>query len=81
MVVENEKLSFPKRSELASQFASSATNSTPSPEIEKGGRLSANPPLLLVLAGKERVRVQMILDYIQWKSSSLEKPVKKDGKP
>ena len=62
--LENEQKEFLKRSEVAKKFEREK-----SPNGTEGG--SANPqavtPLLLVLAGKERLRVVMKIDFMGWK--------------
>ena len=64
--LENEQKEFLKRSEVAKKFEGEK-----SPNGTEGG--SANPqavtPLLLVLAGKERLKVVMKIDFIGWKIS------------
>jgi hypothetical protein len=72
--LENDLKEFPKRSEIAKKFAdankpadgAAAENST------DGARGSANPPtrppLLMVLAGKERIRVAVRIDFVGWKT-------------
>ena len=70
--LENEQKEFLKRSEVAKKFegekSPSATEGASAPE---GARGSENPqsamPLLLVLAGKERLRVVMKIDFVGWK--------------
>jgi hypothetical protein len=61
--LENELKEFPKRSEVAKKFEGEKSPS--------GTEGSANPqavmPLLLVLAGKERLRVVMKIDFMGWK--------------
>ncbi len=70
--LENEQKEFLKRSEVAKKFegeknAPAVEGSSPT----EGARGSANPqsatPLLLVLAGKERLRVVMKIDFMGWK--------------
>ena len=83
--LENEQKEFLKRSEVAKKFegekSPSATEGASAPE---GARGSENPqsamPLLLVLAGKERLRVVMKIDFIGWKIPSPGK-VLAPGKP
>ena len=69
--LENEQKEFLKRSEVAKNFegeksAPAVEGSSPT----EGARGSANPqsatPLLLVLAGKERLRVVMKIDFMGW---------------
>ena len=70
--LENEQKEFLKRSEVAKEFEGEKS----APAVEggaptDGARGSANPqastPLLLVLAGKERLRVMMKIDFMGWK--------------
>ena len=70
--LENEQKEFLKRSEVAKKFEGEKS----APAVEggaptDGARGSANPqastPLLLVLAGKERLRVMMKIDFMGWK--------------
>ncbi len=70
--LENEQKEFLKRSEVAKRFEGEKSPSA----VEGGsptenGRENANPqeakPLLLVLAGKERLRVVMKIDFMGWK--------------
>ena len=61
--LENEQKEFLKRSEVAKKFEGEKSTD--------GAEGSANPqavmPLLLVLAGKERLRVVMKVDFMGWK--------------
>jgi len=70
--LENEKKEFLKRSEVAKEFEGEKS----APAVEggaptDGARGSANSqaaaPLLRVLAGKERLRVMMKIDFMGWK--------------
>jgi len=70
--LENKQKEFLKRSEVANKFE--GEKSTPAVEggtPTEGARGSANPqavmPLLLVLAGKEQLRVMMKIDFMGWK--------------
>ena len=83
--LENETKEFPKRREVAKEFEGEKS----APAVEggaptDGARGSANPqsttPLLLVLAGKERLRVVMKIDFIGWKIP-LQGKVLAPGKP
>jgi hypothetical protein len=70
--LENEQKEVLKRSEVAVKFEGDK-----SPSVAEGASAtagaggSANPqavmPLLLVLAGKERLRVVMKVDFMGWK--------------
>jgi len=76
--LENEQKEFLKRSEVAKKFegekSPSVSEGASAPE---GARGSENPqpamPLLLVLAGKERLRVVMKIDFVGWKIPALGK--------
>jgi len=70
--LENEQKEFLKRGEVAKKFEGEKS----APALEggsptEGARGSANPqsatPLLLVLAGKERLRVVMKIDFMGWR--------------
>ena len=83
--LENEQKEFLKRSEVAKKFegeksAPAVEGSSPT----EGARGSTNPqsatPLLLVLAGKERLRVVMKIDFMGWKIPPAGK-VLAPGKP
>ncbi len=71
--LENEQREFLKRSEVAKKFEDE-TNPTPKDvgSAMVGARGGANPktqtPLLLVLAGKERLKVLLRVDFIGWKT-------------
>jgi len=64
LVVENEQASFPKRAEFEKIFG----KSTPGvgEESADGAASSGKPPLLLVLAGKEKLRVSLTIDFAGW---------------
>jgi len=83
--LENEKKEFLKRSEVAKNFEGEKS----APAVEggaptDGARGSANPqsatPLLLVLAGSERLKVVMKIDFMGWKIP-LQGKVLAPGKP
>jgi hypothetical protein len=70
--LENEQKEFLKRSDVAKKFEGEKTpNGTEGGAPTDGARGSANSqavtPLLMVLAGKERLRVVMKIDFIGWK--------------
>jgi len=70
--LENEQKEFLKRSEVAKKFEGKKIPSTEEGvSATEGARGSENPtsamPLLLVLAGKERLRVVMKIDFVGWK--------------
>ena len=81
--LENDLKEFPKRSEVAKKFAdaSKPTDGAATDNSTDGARGSANPPsrppLLMVLAGKERMKVVVRIDYVGWKTPVAGKtPVK-----
>ena len=81
--LENDLKEFPKRSEVAKKFAdaSKPTDGAATDNSADGARGSANPPsrppLLMVLAGKERMKVVVRIDYVGWKTPVAGKtPVK-----
>ena len=81
--LENDLKEFPKRSEVAKKFAdvNKPTDGTATENSTDGARGSANPPsrppLLMVLAGKERMKVVVRIDYVGWKTPVAGKtPVK-----
>ena len=83
--LENEQKEFLKRSEVAKKFEGEKSPSVAEgASATEGARGSENPqsamPLLLVLAGKERLRVVMKIDFIGWKIPSPGK-VLAPGKP
>ncbi len=70
--LENEQKEFLKRSEVAKKFEGEKSPSVAErASAPEGARGSENPqsgmPLLLVLAGKERLRVVMKIDFVGWK--------------
>ena len=71
--LENDLNEFPKRSEVAKKFADAnkPTDGAATENSTDGARGSANPPskppLLMVLAGKERMKVVVRIDYVGWK--------------
>jgi hypothetical protein len=79
--LENEKSTFPKRSELAGLFAPPQAAETATNEPVRGSSNSVAPPLLLVLAGKEKLRVSLQVDFVGWKSAPNIKIEPKDKKP
>jgi hypothetical protein len=81
--LENDLNEFPKRSEVAKKFADAnkPTDGAATENSTDGARGSANPPskppLLMVLAGKERMKVVVRIDYVGWKTPVAGKtPVK-----
>ena len=79
--LENEKSTFPKRSELVGLFAPPQAAETATNEPVRGSSNSVAPPLLLVLAGKEKLRVSLQVDFVGWKSIPNIKTEPKDKKP
>jgi len=86
--LENDLKEFPKRSEVAKKFA----DATKPPEgagvaveggsaavegARGGGNPPSRPPLLMVLAGKERLKVLLRVDFVGWKTAT---PGKQPGK-
>lgn len=71
MSLTNPVDSFPKRGEVAKLFE---TAPTPAAEDQKLGYIrgstneSSKPKLLLVLSGKEKVDVNLEIDYVGWRS-------------
>jgi len=74
MSLENDLMEFPKRSEVAKKFAEAnkPVDGTTTGNSADGARGSANaptrPPLLMVLAGKERMKVVVRIDFVGWKT-------------
>jgi hypothetical protein len=72
--LENDLKEFPKRSEVAKKFADSSkpADGSTTENSTDGARGSANPPsrppLLMVLAGKERMKVVVRIDFVGWKT-------------
>jgi hypothetical protein len=79
--LENEKSTFPKRSELVGLFAPPQAAETATNEPVRGSSNSVAPPLLLVLAGKEKLRVYLQVDFVGWKFTPNIKMEPKDKKP
>lgn len=67
LVVANVKEGFPKRSELATQFASPQVENATSPDgALRGEGTKAKTPLLKILAGDEKVFVKLQIDFVQF---------------
>ena len=67
LIVANVKEGFPKRSELATQFASPKVESAASPEgALRGDGTKTKLPLLKILAGDEKVLVKIQIDFVQF---------------
>jgi len=76
--LENEQKEFLKRSEVAKKFEGEKSESAveggvPAEGVRESAIPQAAKPLLLVLAGKERLRVVMKIDFMGWKISPLGK--------
>jgi len=79
--LENDLKEFPKRSEVAKKFADAskppegagvgAEGAGAPPEGVRGGaNPPSRPPLLMVLAGKERLKVLLRIDFVGWKTAA-----------
>lgn len=88
LALENDLKEFPKRSEVAKKFAGGKQLGDGGEAGEAGagnagggargsGVAPARPPLLLVLAGKERMKVAVRIDYVGWRAPAAEKRVEK----
>jgi hypothetical protein len=83
MSLENDLKEFPKRSEVAKKFvdANKPADGAATQNSTDGARGSANPPnrppLLMVLAGKERMKVVVRIDFVGWKAPGAGKPAEK----
>jgi hypothetical protein len=86
--LENDMKEFPKRSEIARKF-SDGKNAGVGLQGSKGnvesgvdgavgtGDASSQPPLLVVLAGKERLKVVVRIEFVGWRAPPLGKPSEK----
>jgi hypothetical protein len=83
--LENDMKEFPKRSEIAKRFSdgkSSGFGSTVSTgKVESGAdgvvgiaETSSQPPLLMVLAGKEQLKVVVRIEFVGWRAPVAGKP-------
>ena len=83
LTLENDLKEFPKRSEVAKKFAGAnkPADGAATENSTDGARGSANPltrpPLLMVLAGKERTKVVVRIDFVGWKTPVAGKPTEK----
>ena len=86
--LENDMKEFPKRSEIARKFSdgknpgAGSLGSTGNAESGADGAVgttetSSQPPLLMVLAGKERLKVVIRVDFVGWRSPVAGKPAGK----
>jgi hypothetical protein len=64
--LENEKDTFPKRSELVGLFNTPLVNEPNSGETRQNVSSAPTAPLLLVLAGKERLHAKLQIDFVRW---------------
>lgn len=64
--LENEKQSFPSRSDIAKRF--SETPASEDPNISDGGQRKNGKRLLEILAGEESVSTSMEIDFVAWKN-------------
>jgi len=83
--LENDMKEFPKRSEVARRFSDGKNSGVGSPgstgngEYGTDGALgaadtSSQPPLLMVLAGKERLKVVVRIEFVGWRGPVSGKP-------
>jgi len=83
--LENDMKEFPKRSEIARNFSDGKNSGVGSlgakGNVESGvdgavgtGDASSHSPLLMVLAGKERLKVVVRIEFIGWRASVPGKP-------
>ena len=85
--LENDLKDFPKRSEVAKKFAvdpkKESGSGVPAQEgveaegARGGANAPAKPPLLMVLAGKERLKVVLRVDFVGWRAPAPGKPGEK----
>lgn len=64
--LENEKDTFPKRSELVGLFSAPLVNEPNVGETRQSVSSAPTAPLLLVLAGKERLHAKLQIDFVSW---------------
>ena len=79
LAILNEKEAFPKRSDLAAQFASGKSGGSGGAEDSPSGGSKAPPALLKVLAGDEKIKVSLQVDFVSFKGVNQD-PKKIDGK-
>jgi hypothetical protein len=86
--LENDMKEFPKRSEIARRFSDGKNSGAGAPgvmgNVESGAdgavgtaEASTQPPLLMVLAGKERLKVVVRIDFVGWRAPGAAKPSEK----
>jgi hypothetical protein len=79
--LENDLKEFPKRSEVAKKFIDASKSPEGGGGAVGGGGAStegardgtitpSRPPLLMVLAGKERLKVLLKVDFVSWKTAA-----------
>jgi hypothetical protein len=79
--LESEQKDFPKRSEVAKKFEGEKSQGSGDAGAEGAGRTVEKAPLLLVLAGKERVKVLLRVDFVGWRSPNPGKSPEKEKSP
>jgi hypothetical protein len=79
--LESEQEDFPKRSEVAKKFEGEKNQVPGEAGTEGTRRTEEKPPLLLVLAGKERVKALLRVDFVGWRSPSPGKATQKEKSP
>ena len=83
--LENDMKEFPKRSEVARRFTDGKNSGVGSPGSTGNGEYgtdasagtadtSGQPPLLMVLAGKERLKVVVRIEFVGWRGPVSGKP-------
>lgn len=78
----NQRDGFPRRSELAVQFsAPKAQEAASTEEMPRGEAKKAATPLLKVLAGDEKVCVNLQVDFVLWKPRADSKTLPQGKKP
>lgn len=86
--LENDMKEFPKRSEIGKIFSDGknlGVGSLGAPDkVESGvdskegaADASSQPPLLMVLAGKERLKIVVRIEFVGWRAPPLGKPSEK----
>jgi hypothetical protein len=81
--LENDLKEFPKRSEIAKKFADgnksadSATIGNSADGARGGANALTRPPLLMVLAGKEMMKVVVQIDFVGWRTPVAGRPAEK----
>lgn len=65
LTLTNEKEGFPRRSELAGQFSPPSQGETPPPDSPRGENKAPASPLLKILAGDEKLRISLQIDFVR----------------